>query len=505
MPLTRATRKRLSAGEGGCGSVRSSHAGPIEIPVDHEPSLLPPRAKRQRRTSNSSVAKPTAAAAKQRKGRALKPVATNAKSNTTQQQEPPVKRGTRGASSSKIKTAAAAASKPKPKRGRAPKTVQQQVQKDEDQEQHFVVPETEPSSARATLAVHEDDAPETAAAPLAAAAPENPTLALYQPDPSEGPTEELDPYNKPSVPIDTSTSSYQNGVPDDIDARDAHDPLSVTDYVADMYEHFRSKEELCAVDFMYMGSADHGKQPNINESMRCILVDWLIEVHYKFKLFPETLYLTINVLDRFLAQTKEIIMKRDLQLVGVTALLVSAKYEEMYVPELRDLTYICDGAYTEAKILRMEENILKTLNYNVTVPTPHTFLVRFLKAAHADKLMAQLSCFLLDGTLLSLENLTCQWRPSQLAAAAILLARRQLGRHNWSPTLVSYSLYREEDVLPVARALLKNKHRLEQNRELMALGKKYSKTKYGKVSHIKFEPLEYLEAGSGDESMESSL
>ena len=113
--------------------------------------------------------------------------------------------------------------------------------------------------------------------------------------------------------------------------------------------------------------------------------------------------------------------------------------------------------------------------------------------------MAQLSCFLLDGTLLSLETLTCRWRPSQLAAAAILLARRQLGRHNWSATLVAYSKYREEDVLPVARALLKNKHRLEENRELMALAKKYSKTKYGKVSHIVFLPLE-----SSDESSYSS-
>jgi len=158
----------------------------------------------------------------------------------------------------------------------------------------------------------------------------------------------------------------------------------------------------------------------------------------------------------------------------------------------------------------MEEKILKTLQYNVTVPTPHTFLIRFLKAAHADKLMAQLACFLLDGTLLSLEKLTCRWRPSQLAAAAILLARRQLGRHNWSPTLVAYSLYREEDVMPVAQALLQNKHQLEENRELMALAKKYSKTKYGKVSHIIFLPLESPDDSStqasdgGDDSIAES-
>ena len=153
----------------------------------------------------------------------------------------------------------------------------------------------------------------------------------------------------------------------------------------------------------------------------------------------------------------------------------------------------------------MEEKILKTLRYNVTVPTPHTFLVRYLKAAKADKLMAQLASFLLDGTLLSLEKFTCRWKPSQMAAAAILLARRQVGRHNWSPTLVTYSSYREEMILPVAKSLLEQKHRLEKNRELMALAKKYSKTKYGKVSHIAFLPLDESDyETSGDDSMQDS-
>jgi cyclin B len=42
------------------------------------------------------------------------------------------------------------------------------------------------------------------------------------------------------------------------------------------------------------------RQTDINEKMRAILVDWLIEVHYKFKLLPETLFLTVNLIDRYL-------------------------------------------------------------------------------------------------------------------------------------------------------------------------------------------------------------
>jgi hypothetical protein len=277
-----------------------------------------------------------------RKGRALKPVATNANAKS-------------GVKAKVVKRAVAA----KPvavavratRRGRPPKQKQRQQAEEEPPSQRqrqqkqgrgTSTTTKSASSAGATRAgaeqQHENEHEQQDA---------NPPLVSTGKTASAVP---LEPSAAAESSARTEHSSYQNGVPDNIDERDADDPLSVTDYVEDMYEHFRSKEEISSVDCMYMGRADEGKQPNINESMRCILVDWLIEVHYKFKLFPETLYLTVNILDRFLSQTLESITKRDLQLVGVTSLLVAAKYEEMYVPELRDLTYICDGAYTEARV-----------------------------------------------------------------------------------------------------------------------------------------------------------
>ena len=72
------------------------------------------------------------------------------------------------------------------------------------------------------------------------------------------------------------------------------------------------------------------KQTDINAKMRAILIDWLVEVHLKFKLMPETLYLTINLIDRYLE--KETIMRNKLQLVGVTAMFIASKYEEIYAP-----------------------------------------------------------------------------------------------------------------------------------------------------------------------------
>ena len=103
----------------------------------------------------------------------------------------------------------------------------------------------------------------------------------------------------------------------------------------------------------------------------------------------------------------------------------------------------------------MELVLLEKLQYQITIPSAHAFLVRYLKAAHADKKIVQLSCYILDGTLQSYNML--HYLPSQLAAASIYIARRTVGRNSWSPTLLKYAEYREEDIRPVASAIVAEK------------------------------------------------
>jgi cyclin B len=79
--------------------------------------------------------------------------------------------------------------------------------------------------------------------------------------------------------------------------------------------------------------------------MRAILVDWIIEVHLKFKLLPETLFITVNLIDRYLSIIN--IKRNNLQLVGVTAMFIASKYEEIYAPEVKDFVYITDYAYSK--------------------------------------------------------------------------------------------------------------------------------------------------------------
>lgn len=152
--------------------------------------------------------------------------------------------------------------------------------------------------------------------------------------------------------------------------------------------------------------------------MRAILIDWLVEVHMKFRLVPETLHLAVNIIDRYLTTVE--VPRKTLQLVGVTALLIAAKYEEIYPPEVKDCICITDRAFTKQDVLDMEADILKELKFRLTVPTGYPFLQRFLYIAKATKTMSCAANYYLERMLQ--EHDALQFRPSLIAASAVCLA-----------------------------------------------------------------------------------
>ncbi|OAY80169.1 Cyclin-B1-1 [Ananas comosus] len=109
----------------------------------------------------------------------------------------------------------------------------------------------------------------------------------------------------------------------DIDVSDADDQLAVVDYVEDIYNMRASRPH----DYI-------DSQVEIDAKMGAILADWIIEVHHKFELMPKTLYLTFYVIDRYLSM--EMVPRRELQLVGVGAMLIACKYEEIWAPEVEE-------------------------------------------------------------------------------------------------------------------------------------------------------------------------
>lgn len=296
----------------------------------------------------------------------------------------------------------------------------------------------------------------------------------FQQPTSDGPTVIM-PSNKQAPVINPNDErEYMRRESDDIDARDAANPLLCSEYVNEMYDIFRESEVQSQLNANYMST-----QPHINERMRTILIDWLVEVHLKFKMVPETLYLTVNIIDRYLAQKQ--VRRSKLQLVGVAALLAASKYEEIYPPELRDLVYITDRAYNKQEILAMENDIVNTLCWNMTVPTVHSFLCRFLKAAHADRTMVQLACFISERSLQ--EQSMVKYLPSVVAACAVYVARTSLKRHPWSPTLVQYTKL-DEPQLSECLADMKQFIKDPEISQQQAVARKYANSRFGAVSKM---------------------
>lgn len=131
-------------------------------------------------------------------------------------------------------------------------------------------------------------------------------------------------------------------------------------------------------------------QPEINEKMRVILIDWLIDVHIKYKLHCETLFLTVNIIDRYLScinikfNSTTFVARSKLQLVGVCAMLLAAKYEEIWPPGVKECVHITANTYTREEVLQMERAICTALNFRLTVPTAYQFAVRLVNVLERD-------------------------------------------------------------------------------------------------------------------------
>jgi len=288
----------------------------------------------------------------------------------------------------------------------------------------------------------------------------------------------LEEYDiKPTYRNYQDAPAYQYGRAVDIDERDSGDPLCVTAYVKEIYQYHREQEHRS------VARPTMHRQVAVTVNMRTMLVDWLSEVHHKLKFKAETLYLTVNIIDRYLSKKTDV-ARNKFQLVGTTALLIASKYEDIYPAEINDLVEACDSEYLSDEIVGCEKALLDTLNYQLSIPTIYTFLLRYLNAAHATRELCYLVSYIAECTLHSYGMMT-RFKPSQLAAAAVLIGRKALGRNAWSPTLLRYSDYRREDVTPVAELMIVNMKQLISSTKLVYLSKKYGSKKFQGVATIK--------------------
>lgn len=156
-------------------------------------------------------------------------------------------------------------------------------------------------------------------------------------------------------------------------------------------------------------------------------MEWLVQVHGRFHLLPETLFLTVNYVDRFLSS--KVVSIGKLQLVGATAILVASKYEEINCPSLQEIIYMVDGGYSEDEVLKAERFMLSMLGFELGWPGPMSFLRRVSKADDYDYDTRTLAKYFLELTIMD-ERFVAS-TPSFLAAGAHCLSRLILNKGHW--------------------------------------------------------------------------
>lgn len=266
--------------------------------------------------------------------------------------------------------------------------------------------------------------------------------------------------------------------------------FDVDEYRADIYNYLRVAETHHRPKPGYMK-----KQPDITYSMRSILVDWLVEVAEEYRLQTETLYLAVSYIDRFLSYMS--VVRAKLQLVGTAAMFIAAKYEEIYPPDVGEFVYITDDTYTKKQVLRMEHLILRVLSFDLTVPTPLTFLMEYCISNNLSEKIKFLAMYLCELSMLEGDPYL-QFLPSHLAASAIALARYTLLEEMWPHELELSTGYRLKDLKECIICLNKtfcNALNIQQQ----AIQEKYKSSKYAHVALLLPRRIDNVTLTSEDE------
>ena len=241
-------------------------------------------------------------------------------------------------------------------------------------------------------------------------------------------------------------------------------------------------------------------------SQRRMLINWFIELSVSFDLNNASVHLAASLLDRYLLCEEE----TDLgcMALGAACIWVSTKYEEIYDEDVesgqaltaQDLLESSRGRLDATElVLWAERELLTVVDFNLSAPTAHTFLVGFIAAAvselragerctrparatsHAISRLEGLANYLLDLTLI--RSTLFGHLPSHLAAAALRLALHTLCSSQWTPLLARITGWSTQELAAPVRLLLEAfQHDAAAGSYCSESRRKYSSPRHHRVS-----------------------
>ena len=253
----------------------------------------------------------------------------------------------------------------------------------------------------------------------------------------------------------------------------------VGEYLEEIYVNLLLEETQATSKpkFGYMNT-----QPEINEIMRAILIDWIIDVHLRFNLRQETLFMTIWLIDTYLSFA--FVHRDKLQLLGITCLLISCKSHEIYYPQNDKLIEMTDNAYSKEEMLTMENEILKKLNFFIVCPNPIDFYNILSKMFNFEKKQYYLGNYFIESALVNYQIL--KYSSSVIASSCTYLVMKYY-RINGYQKLYNNFIINEQFPEDVIKDAAKEIYVLVDNlskSKFKSVKKKYSLTQFENVSEI---------------------
>ena len=250
-------------------------------------------------------------------------------------------------------------------------------------------------------------------------------------------------------------------------------PKHVAEYSKEIMQNLKQEESQFG---LAKDSLKH--QAEITHHSRGILINWLVSIHRYLKLVPETLHLSVSLIDRFL--TKKSVSKYQLQLLGLTCLHLAAKYEEIYPPEFSKFLKICENAYSKGQVVLMEKELLKAVDFKINVPTVWVFYTKYSEYGGLNRVEASYAQYLIELGLL--EQGMSRFRNSLKAACAVYMASKHVKKETvWR--LQGVTGYQEAELKECSQemSLILN---LSRFNPLKAVREKFSTHEYESVSGI---------------------
>ena len=230
------------------------------------------------------------------------------------------------------------------------------------------------------------------------------------------------------------------------------------------------------------------KQKEINDQMRSILIDWIIDVHHKFGFTDETLFMTVSIIDRYCSS--EQISRIKYQCLGITALMIACKHEEINVPKVEDFIYITDNAYTKEEVFKMENDVLSKLNFELLYPSPIKFYEYLSLHFNFSKKYHFLGKYLMETFLLDLKYV--KYKPSVISCACTYIVMKFFKMINYRQSYEKKFFLLDENVNTIPSGCGVKDCAQDiciyvdniNNTNLLSCQKKYSKNEFENVSTL---------------------